>query len=930
MFLFVLCVVLNNAFADPYGQGNLQLIPCGSTSVRQHWNITGLPKPTTTTIILRRGASGTGTNTDCIDAHPNPGFQPRTWGCSATNPNSNQLWTIESSSSSSSLSSSSSSQFKLVGSSLCLTLTDPSEFSAITMQDCKSFINPHWQQFSYDASTGQISPTANTSLCIDAGSPSNRSCTQPPLNQFPFCNQSYDINTRVADLVGRMSVSEKVLLMSNSNPGLPRLGLPALSYGEALHGVLGGCGKASGNQTGCPTSFPHATVLGSAFNRTLWTLIGNTIGKEARALNNQGVYGNQVAFGLGVTAWAPNVNLFRDPRWGRGQETAGEDPYLCGEYGRHYVAAVEGDDDYVMLGATPKHFLAYDQEGNFGISRGAFNANVSLQDLVEYYLPPWAAVAPIASSVMCAYNGVNGVPSCSNDQFMNQVMRDRYNFDGFFVSDCGAISDPFSSAFALEHHPTLNTSMLNAWKVFNGVTGGCDCNCGSTYPGYGALAVGAGILHEAAVDKALSRILRAFLRLGYLDSNVPFRSLGPSDVDTSYARQLALEAAQQGTILLQNNDTVLPLQNLAQTKIAVVGPHYNATQDLLSNYHGSNTLVNSHSPLQAMQADPRFQVVAFAQGCDVQCNTTSGFQAAINAATKADVTVVVVGLLPSHPSQTVEPRAFEAEGYDRFNISLPGYQESLIQAIHEQTNTTVVVVLVHGGALAIEWTKANIATIVDAHYGGELGGDALVSVLAGDVSPAGRLTTTVYPVSYVRERPTIMDMNLRPQNGVPGITYLYYSGPTLWPFGWGLSYTTFSFVAGTTVLESSTSEWQQAWHEERAKQGQQIASPISYEVNVTNTGSVVSDVVVLGFLSSASPDPEQQPLKELFGFDRVSQLKPGQTVSVRFYMPPSVLAQVNQLGQHEFVPGNYAVRFGDDANGWAEAQLHLTGNKVQV
>lgn len=362
------------------------------------------------------------------------------------------------------------------------------------------------QMWHYDPQTGLIRHSANDDLCLDAGS-KVVGCSVTPFSTYPYCNHSLPISSRVDDLISRLTVAEKAqFLVANghTNGGVPRLQVKAFLYGECLHGVKSRCGAAVDGSTGCPTSFPHALGLGATFNRTLWTAVGSTISTEARSLYNQGL--------IGLSFWAPDINLFRDPRWGRGQEVPGEDPYLTSEYVAHYSRALQDGEDprYLKTISSCKHFSAYDLERWENVTRQYFNAIVSDQDLVEYYWVPFRACVQRAhaQSIMCSYNAVNGVPSCANSLFQNTIVRGEWGFGGFFVSDCGAIGNIFHT------HNYTNSSEGACQK---GITGGTDVNCGRTYEQYLAQTVESGLLRESDLDVSVRRVMEFLFRLGYMD-----------------------------------------------------------------------------------------------------------------------------------------------------------------------------------------------------------------------------------------------------------------------------------------------------------------------------------------------------------------------------------------------------------------------------
>jgi len=448
------------------------------------------------------------------------------------------------------------------------------------------------------------------------------------------------------------------------------------------------------------------------------------------------------------------------------------------------------------------------------------------------------------------------------------------------------------------------------WQVRLGIIGGCDLNCGPYYLSHIEDSVTHGILKQTEVDTAFVRIWKHAIMLGILDQNVSYRNIGPEVVDTLEHRQMALTAAQQGIVLLKNEGNLLPLS--LSKKVALIGPHFNATRDMLSIYIGTNTLVNSHSPEQAIRAHG-VNVVGTAIGCDLSSTDTSGFAAAVDAAKKADVAIVFVGL---HPGQGGGD-AREDEGWDRKDIILPGVQNQLVQAI-VATKVPTVVVLIHGGALAIEWIKDNVPAIIDAFYPGELGGDAITSLLWGDVSPSGRLPVTIYPQDLTTTR-DIIDMGLREKGG---ITYRYYTGKPLWEFGFGLSYTTFRYSIDEPHLTTTTEVAANGYH----KYYKGYTPDQQYRVTVTNSGSVTSDVVVLGFLSSNHSDA---PIKELFGYARVSKLAPNANQTVYFSIPPQVLSLIDKQGNEEIHPGLYKVTIGDSLH-TVEGTLLVKGEKITV
>ncbi len=426
---------------------------------------------------------------------------------------------------------------------------------------------------------------------------------------------------------------------------------------------------------------------------------------------------------------------------------------------------------------------------------------MSRKDAVQFYWPPFLSAVQKGkvASIMCSYNSVcldcdaanitgTGIPSCADSELQNDMVRGEWGWDGFFVSDCDAIGNIYN---------THNFTPSAAGAAVAGILGGTDVDCGVTYANNLVQAVQQQLLPVAALHTSATRMLSVAFGLGLYDApgSTVYDSIPPTHLDSADNRALALEGAIQGLVLLQNNASaggapLLPLKLAGLQRLAILGPLANATQTLLSNYEGGNTLVESHSILSALSARAAAAgvAVAFEPGClnasggaSVWCQGSAGIPAAVAAAKASEVAIVVVGLCSVCP---MDGWRLEGEGHDRHVLTLPGQQEALVQAV-AATGTPTIVVLVHGGPLAIEGLKASMPAILDAHYPGELGGDAVAAVLLGDVSPSGRLSSTVYPADFVQQRP-MTDMALAPHGSAPGITHLYYpESLALWPFGWG-------------------------------------------------------------------------------------------------------------------------------------------------
>lgn len=694
--------------------------------------------------------------------------------------------------------------------------------------------------------------------------PVYNACGTAAVQEMPFCNYTLPLAQRVQDFVSRLTTEQVVQQMVTSAPAIEELTLPAYDYWtEGLHGVL-----AFG-----ATSFPQVIGLGATFNESLWLEIGIAISTEARGLY-QASKETQ-----GLTIFAPNGNVFRDPRWGRGQETPGEDPFLTAQYVRQYVSGIQGspadplyDPRYIKAVATCKHYDAYSLELWNGMDRHHFNAIVSDQDFQETYLPVFQACVQEAhaKSIMCSYNEVNGVPACANTLLQQVVARGEWGFEGYIVSDCGAISD-------IQNTHNYTDNVWDTCQV--AIEGGCDLDCGQYYPQC-TEALTHGTLQEEQLRNALARVLRSRFELGLFDppAEVSYQRLGMEHVNTAEHQALALQAAHQSIVLLQNRKAVLPLDESSLSSVALVGPNAAAKITLLGDYHGLPPGVVSVKDA----LEQRNVVVNFAKGCSVLGNSTRGFSDALAAAQASDLTIAVLGI----------DQHVEREGKDRYHITLPGKQEELVQMLLNQTSTPLVVVLINGGQVSSPYIKANVDSIVEAFYPGELGGTAVVDVLFGDYNPAGRLPYTVYQPEYVQQV-SMLDMNMRASDTSVGRTYKFYEEEPVWEFGAGLSYTNFSysFVPGETYNYTLP-----------------LGKPIYYRANVTNTGSIAGDEVVLAFYEPA-PIAPKLPQRQLFGFTRM-HLQPGETKEVVFLMDTGALSLVAEDGSRAVHPGAHTITIG--------------------
>ena len=700
-----------------------------------------------------------------------------------------------------------------------------------------------------------------------------------------YLDHNQPLDERVNDLVGRMTIEEKINQMGSAAPAIQRLSIPQYNWwNEALHGV----GRA-----GLATVFPQAIGLASTWNNDLIYRMAEAISDEGRAKHHESLRNGVRDAYTGLTFWSPNVNIFRDPRWGRGQESYGEDPYLAARLGVAFVKGLQGDDPrYLKSVATPKHFAVHSGPENF---RHHFDAVVSQRDLHMTYLPAFKAciVEGQAYSIMGAYNRTNGEACCASPTLLNKILRDEWGFEGYVVSDCGAIHDIHA------HHALVDSGAEAAALA---VRNGCDLECCGDYDlpcNYGDLAAAyqQGLLREEEIDIAVKRLFTARFRLGMFDptERVPHAQIPYSVVDSPEHRQLALEIAQQSLVLLKNEDDFLPLDEKEISSIAVIGPNAVETLVLSGNYHG--TAAAPVSVLAGVRAavSPDTEV-HYAQGCKLIDSAKGGFMEAVEAAQKSQVAIMALGL-----SQQLEGEEGQTEGNppgvfslgDRAYLGLPPVQQQLLQAVHE-TGTPIILVLLNGSAVAVNWADEHVPAILEAWYPGQAGGTAVANAIFGRFNPGGRLPVTIYRSET--DLPPFEDYNMDNR------TYRYFSGDPLYPFGFGLSYTRFTYrdlqISPQTVVAGES---------------------IHVQVEVENSGDQLGDEVVQLYLKdmvASVPVPRLQ----LQSFGRF-RLSPGERKIVRFTLTPEQMSLVNDNGQWVLEPGKFQV--------WVGGQQPYIKNGVQ-
>ena len=839
------------------------------------------------------------------------------------------------------------------------------------------------------------------------------------------------IDVRVQDLLGRMTLAEKVSQMVYTAPAIEHLDIDKHNWwNEGLHG-LGRAGSA--------TVFPQAIGLAATWNDELIHEMATVISDEARAKHHEAARRGIREMYTGLTYWSPNINIFRDPRWGRGQETYGEDPYLSSRMGVAFVKGLQGDDShYLKLVATPKHYAVHSGPESL---RHEFDACINEKDMREFYLFAFEATIKEAkaASIMGAYNRTNGEPCCASHTLLEKILRQEWGFDGYVVSDCEAIRDIF------ENHKVVATAAEAAAMA---VENGCELNCGQVYAAL-LEAVEQGLIAETTIDQAVARLFRARFRLGMFDppEMVPYAAIPIEVLNSPSHQELALQIARESIVLLKNEDDLLPLSKEIDS-IAVIGPNADDLQILLGNYHG--TPVTAVTPLEGIRRKVSSETTIYhAQGCvladgmplmqpiptahlrpvnpqadetgltgcyfdnvlftgDAQMERVDrqvafawkdssplsgqwgehfgvqwdgylvppvsgtyylggyGFSEyllslddemlvynkqehhpilqsealeleagrfyrlrlkyinegldpqmqllwsvpdvdyeaqAIEVAQKADVVVMVMGLSPQLEGEEMPIQIDGFAGGDRTDIKLPATQERLIQKVRA-LGKPVVLVLNNGSALAVNWAQGHIPAIVEAWYPGQAGGTAIADVLFGDYNPGGRLPLTFY--QSVEDLPPFDDYELA------GHTYRYFDDQPLYPFGFGLSYTTFQLdnlrLSQTEVRADET---------------------VRVSVDITNTGDRAGDEVVQLYARNETGSGTR-PLKELKGYQRL-HIQSGATRTVSFDLAISHLATIGRDMRWVVEPGRVQLMVGNSsANLPLTAAMDIVGETREV
>lgn len=686
------------------------------------------------------------------------------------------------------------------------------------------------------------------------------------VNKLPYQDSSLSPEERAEDLIGRLTLKEKVSLMQHESPAIPRLGIKKyVWWNEALHGV----GRA-----GLATVFPQSIGMAASFNDELLYDVFTAVSDEARAKHNEFKKQGELQIYQGLTFWTPNINIFRDPRWGRGQETYGEDPYLTGRMGVSVVRGLQGPKDaaYDKLHACAKHYAVHSgPEWN----RHSFNAeNINPRDLWETYLPAFKALVQKAEvkEVMCAYNRYEDDPCCGSDRLLQQILRNEWGYKGIVVSDCWAINDFFNKG---SHETEPDPAHASAKAVITGT----DLECGSSYENL-VLAVQEGLIEETVINRSLKRLLKARFELGEMDEKTLWDELPYSIVDSKEHQNLALKMAKESLVLLQNKENVLPLN--PSLTVAVIGPNANDSVMQWGNYNGfpSKTVTMLEGIRQYL---PENQVI-YEKGCDYTSvsDFKVNFASTLKRVKEADVILFAGGISPKLEGEEMPVKLPGFKGGDRETIELPEIQTQMIREL-KKAGKPVVLVNFSGSAIGLEQEALLCDAILQAWYPGQAGGTAIASVLFGDYNPAGRLPVTFY--KNTSQLPDFEDYSMKRR------TYRYMTEDPLFAFGYGLSYST--FVYGDARLSDAVME---------------KGKTLSVTVPVSNTSKLDGEEVVQFYLRY--PEDKEGPIKALRSFQRVSISKET-TIEVKFelhdedfeWFDPQTNTMRPRTGEYEILYG---------------------------
>lgn len=679
-----------------------------------------------------------------------------------------------------------------------------------------------------------------------------------------YLDESLSTEERARDLVAQLSLKEKADQMIMNAPAIDRLDIPPYDWwNEALHGV----GRA-----GIATVFPQAIGLGATFDEDLAYRVSSAISDEARAMYNAAsAQGNYLRYS-GLTFWTPNVNIFRDPRWGRGQETYGEDPYLTSLLGVSFVKGLQGDHPkYLKTAACGKHYAVHSGPERL---RHEFDAIATPKDMFETYLPAFKALVDAdVESVMCAYNRTNGEACCAHKTLLGDLLRDEWGFDGHILSDCWAIVDFYAEN---GHGISKNAAEASALAVKSGVS----LNCGNSYPAL-VDAVEQGLITEKEIDDALVKLLETRFKLGLFDSkdSNPYNKIGIDVVNSDANRALAKEAATKSIVMLKNNG-VLPLKNNLN-RYYVTGPNADGVGPLIGNYYGVNPNMVTFLEGIASAVGPGSQV-QYRIGTLLDRPNANPIDWASGVAHTSDATFYVMGITGVIEGE--EGAAIASDDFgDRLNYNLPQNQIDYLKKIKDGNSNPVIAIVTGGSPMNLAEVHEIADAVLLVWYPGEEGGSALADILFGKTSPSGRLPVT-FPQSF-EQLPDYDDYSMA------GRTYKYMEKEPLYPFGFGLSYSSVKY-SDIKLSESSL------------KKG----GKISATVQLTNEGKFDIEEVVQLYLTDIEASV-RVPLFDLKGIERTT-LKAGETKSVTFEITSDMLQMIDENGNQKLGKGAFSVSIG--------------------
>ena len=716
-------------------------------------------------------------------------------------------------------------------------------------------------------------------------------CQSSPQSGLPFCNPSLSFMDRAVDLVSRLTTKEKIDQTSTIAPAISRFGIKDYNWrANCLHGWTASGGHWTSDLKW--TVFPSPMGLGATFDVNLVMKVGQVTADEGRALHNEMLVSNNGSSteAAALNCFSPNVNLFRDPRWGRGQETFGEDPYLISQIGAAYTCGLqEGEDKkYLKVAACAKHFAVHSGPEEL---RMYFHANASLHDLYDTFLPAFksqvlganvAQMMPALSGLRCKYQP-DGAPDVANPFLLRTVLREQFG-----AANISIVSDNAAVAAVDGYMKYVSNMELAAAACMNATTD-LDLGHDDVYPKYLQNALSNSEVTMQAISDAAVRNFYLRMMLGDFDppSMVPYQLIDKSHLDTPQSQALNLQAARESIVLLKNAKNSLPLDPKNIKNVAVIGPNANATQTLLMIYEGiPSKIVNVlEGVTDALNSST---IVNYAAVCaDVKCEDISKADDTLKIVDSADYVVMVMGLDQSMESEGRDRVQTQCNGINNDILDLPGCQGELVKKVIDK-NSKVILVLINGGPVSISkqlLEDDRIIGIIEAFYPGALGGAAVADVLFGNYNPGGRMPVTTY--TSIDEVPPSVDYNMTTP---PGRTYRYYTGTPQFHFGYGLSYTSFEYsklaVDSTTVNPCDS---------------------IKVTVSVQNTGKMAGDEVIQVYL--APPKRSDKPFFpniQLVGFNRVN-IKSGDSYTATFEVNPYLLSLVDEDGEHYIFPGDYTV-----------------------